>query len=184
MIGTLALVIWFVPIKLYALPIELPFNLEPYRLFLLSLVFAWGIQIVLRRRRLEAAGMEASILLLIGVAVVSTILNFDSLSATADESPINPVALLRQLPAAVRARRVDDRPPAERGADPPHARPGGAPSSRCSRSTRRGRGTTSSTTSPSSSRSSTDRSARCWRCVAASSASTPRRSTRSRWALR
>ena len=34
-IGALVLVIWFVPIKLYALPIQLPFNLELYRLFLL-----------------------------------------------------------------------------------------------------------------------------------------------------
>ena len=90
-ISALVLVIWFVPIKLYALPIELPFNLEPYRLFLLVLVFAWGIQIVIRRGRLDAAGREVAILLLIGVAVVSTIVNFDSLSATADESPVNPV---------------------------------------------------------------------------------------------
>ena len=91
MIGTLVLVIWFVPIKLYALPIELPFNLEPYRLFLLALVFAWLVQLVVRRGRLDAAGREAAILLLIVVAVVSTIVNFDTLRATADESPVNPV---------------------------------------------------------------------------------------------
>ena len=52
----LMLVIWLIPIKVYALPVELPFNLEPYRLFLLALVFAWVIQIVVRRGRLEAAG--------------------------------------------------------------------------------------------------------------------------------
>lgn len=91
MIGTLVLVIWLVPIKLYALPIELPFNLEPYRLFLFALLVAWAIQIGLRRGRLEAAGRGDPILLLIGVAVVSTILNFESLRATADESPVNPV---------------------------------------------------------------------------------------------
>ena len=90
-ISALVFVIWFIPIKLYALPVELPFNLEPYRLFLLALLFAWGIQIVMRRGRLEAAGRERVLLLLIGVAVVSTILNFDSLSAVADESPVNPV---------------------------------------------------------------------------------------------
>ena len=55
------------------------------------LVFAWGIQLVMRRGRLEAAGRERVLLLLIGVAVVSTIVNFDSLSAAADESPVNPV---------------------------------------------------------------------------------------------
>jgi hypothetical protein len=90
-IATLVIVIWFVPIKLYALPIELPFNLEPYRLYLLLLVFAWGLQIILRRRRLEAAGRGDPILLLIGVAVVSTIVNFDSLRSSAEQSPVNPV---------------------------------------------------------------------------------------------
>ena len=90
MIGALVLLIWFVPIKVYALPISLPFKLEAYRLFLLLLVFAWGIQLVRRRGRLDAAGREVVVLLLIGIAVVSTIVNFDTLSATADESPINP----------------------------------------------------------------------------------------------
>ena len=90
MIGALVLLIWFVPIKVYALPISLPFKLEAYRLFLLLLVFTWGIQLVLRRGRLDAAGREVVVVLLIGVAIVSTIVNFDSLSATADESPINP----------------------------------------------------------------------------------------------
>ena len=90
MIGALVLLIWFVPIKVYALPISLPFKLEAYRLFLLVLVFAWGIQLVRRRGRLDAAGREVVVLLLIGIAVVSTIVNFDTLSATADESPVNP----------------------------------------------------------------------------------------------
>ena len=35
-IGALVLLIWFVPIKVYALPIALPFKLEAYRLFLLA----------------------------------------------------------------------------------------------------------------------------------------------------
>ena len=34
---------------------------------------------------------EVAILLLIGVAIVSTVVNFDSLSSTEDESPVNPV---------------------------------------------------------------------------------------------
>src|SRR4051794_26602928 len=91
MLAALVLVLWFVPIKLYTLPINLPFNLEPYRLFLLVLLFAWVVQIVLRRGRVEAAGRGDPILLLIAVAVVSTIVNFDDLRAVADESPINPV---------------------------------------------------------------------------------------------
>jgi polysaccharide biosynthesis protein PslJ len=89
--AALVLVLWFVPIKLYTLPVNLPFNLEPYRLFLLVLIVAWIVQIFLRRGRIEAAGRGDPILLLIGVAIVSTIVNFDQLSAVADESPVNPV---------------------------------------------------------------------------------------------
>lgn len=90
-IALLVLVIWFVPIKLYTLPIELPFNLEPYRLYLLVLVFAWMLTIVLRRGRLEAAGRGDPVLLLIAVAIVSTIINFDSLRASEAQSPVNPL---------------------------------------------------------------------------------------------
>jgi polysaccharide biosynthesis protein PslJ len=90
-IASLVLVIWFVPIKLYALPIELPFNLEPYRLYLLLLVFAWVVQTLRHRGRLDAAGRTTAIALLIGVAIISTAVNFDTLRAGADQSPLNPV---------------------------------------------------------------------------------------------
>ena len=90
-IAALVLVIWFVPIKLYALPIDLPFNLEPYRLYLLVLVFAWVVQTLRHRGRLDAAGQTGAIVLLIGVAIISTAVNFDTLRAGADQSPLNPV---------------------------------------------------------------------------------------------
>jgi hypothetical protein len=90
MISALAVVIWLVPIKLYALPVTLPFNLEPYRLFLFALVAAWLLSVVVRRGRMEAAGRGDPILLLIGVVIVSTIFNFEKLRALADTTPINP----------------------------------------------------------------------------------------------
>jgi hypothetical protein len=89
MIAFLVVVIWLVPIKLYALPVELPFMLEPYRLLLLALVFAWLIALILKRGRMEAAGRGDPILLLIGVAIVSTIVNIGNASAEL-ESPLNP----------------------------------------------------------------------------------------------
>ena len=91
-IAALVLVLWFVPIKLYTLPVELPFNLEPYRLLLLVLLAAWAVQIAfLHRGRIEAAGRAGPVVLLMVVAIVSTIVNFDDLRRTADESPVNPV---------------------------------------------------------------------------------------------
>jgi len=90
-IALFVVVIWFVPIRLYELPIELPFNLEPYRLLLLVLVCAWMLQVALRRRRMEAAGRGDPVLLLMGVAIAGTILNFDALSSAELESPINPL---------------------------------------------------------------------------------------------
>ena len=39
MVASLDLLVWFVPIKTYSFPVDLPFNLEPYRVFLILLVF-------------------------------------------------------------------------------------------------------------------------------------------------
>jgi hypothetical protein len=90
-IAVLVLVIWFIPIKLYTLPVELPFNLEPYRLLLLVLVFAWIVQMVISDGRLDLLGRAVPVGLLMIVAVASTVVNFDSLRATTAESPVNPV---------------------------------------------------------------------------------------------
>lgn len=44
------LVILFVPIKRYALPVELPFQLEPYRLIVLLVFAAWSTSMLIDRR--------------------------------------------------------------------------------------------------------------------------------------
>ena len=131
--------IWFVPIKLYALPIELPFNLEPYRLFLLALVFAWGIQIVDAPRAAGGGRPGAR-----APAADRGRRRLDDRQLRQPQRDGGRVAgqpgpLLRQLPAPLRARRLDDRPHAERRADPPCRSSSAEPSSRCSRSTRRAR---------------------------------------------
>ena len=161
MIAALVLVIWFVPIKLYALPIELPFNLEPYRLFLLALVFALGDA----DRRAAADGWTrpagaGAILLLIGVAIVSTIVNFDTLQRDGRRVAGQP----RRSTSSASCSSSCSSPRRSTGCRTSIRSCGcsssARPSSRCSRSTRRAPGTTSSTTSASSCRSSTSRSAR------------------------
>ena len=58
-IAALILIILFIPIRRYTLPAQLPFQLEPYRLFVLLIVVVWFASLLvdprtrLRRTRLE-----------------------------------------------------------------------------------------------------------------------------------
>jgi polysaccharide biosynthesis protein PslJ len=81
----LALLVWLVPIKTYSLPVNLPFNLEPYRLFLLLLVFAWFIGLLGGRSQLSARGQAYSLGLLTLVLFATQILNFDEVNTATGE---------------------------------------------------------------------------------------------------
>jgi len=81
----LALLVWFVPIKTYSLPVDLPFNLEPYRLFLFLLVFAWLIGLLAGRSHLSAGGQAYPLILLSAVLFATQIVNFDELNAGSTE---------------------------------------------------------------------------------------------------
>jgi hypothetical protein len=75
-----ALVIWLIPIRGYRLPVELPFNLEPYRLFLLVLLGVWFLSMVSGRYPIRAAGHGLPLLLLAGVALAAQSVNFEELT--------------------------------------------------------------------------------------------------------
>jgi hypothetical protein len=63
LIGALIFIIMFVPIKRYGLPGGLPFDLEPYRLYVAVLAFCWLLSLLGDPSvRLRASGLEASIL--------------------------------------------------------------------------------------------------------------------------
>jgi len=64
-------VIWLIPIKSYRLPVSLPFNLEPYRLVIIALLFALLISVVFAGRRLDAGGHGWPVVLLAAAAVAS-----------------------------------------------------------------------------------------------------------------
>jgi hypothetical protein len=53
----LVLVVWLLPIKRYRLPVNLPFDLEPYRVLIFALGIAFVVTLVLGRRRLSAGGL-------------------------------------------------------------------------------------------------------------------------------
>ena len=91
-IGLLILVIWFIPIKLYSLPVDLPFNLEIYRLFLLLLVGGWLLAIVAGRGGVSAAGQVVPLVLLGGGALGATIVNYDALSALGESEALKPIS--------------------------------------------------------------------------------------------
>lgn len=85
MAASLVLLVWLVPIKTYSLPIELPFNLEPYRLFLLLLVFAWLIGLLEGRSHLSAHGHAYALILFTAVLFATQIINFDRVNTGTGE---------------------------------------------------------------------------------------------------
>ncbi len=69
------LVVWLVPIRSYRLPVQLPFSLELYRLFLLLLLTALTYAIAAGTRRVTAAGMAKPVVLLAAAAALSVLVN-------------------------------------------------------------------------------------------------------------
>jgi hypothetical protein len=80
-IAGFALVIWLVPARGYRLPISLPFNLEPYRIVLAALVIALLVTVLSGRTRLGFLGFGLPLAILAGTAILSAILNYESLGS-------------------------------------------------------------------------------------------------------
>lgn len=82
LLAALILIILFVPIRRYSLPGNLPFELEPYRLFVAALLVGWfGSLLVDRRVRLRATGFEGPLALIVGSALASVAANPDRVAA-------------------------------------------------------------------------------------------------------
>ena len=77
----LLLLIWFVPIKTYSFPVDLPFQLEPYRVFLLVLIFTWLLGLIAGHSRLSAGGHAYPLILFTAGLFATQILNFNELNA-------------------------------------------------------------------------------------------------------
>lgn len=74
LLGALALVIVFVPMKRYSFSAELPFQLEPYRILVALLLGGWAASLLVDRRfRLRRTGIEAPIAV-IAVATFGSVL--------------------------------------------------------------------------------------------------------------
>jgi len=81
MLATLILIILFIPIRRYSLPGNLPFELEPYRLFVAVLVLGWFASLLVdHRTRLRKTGFEGPLAIIFGSALLSIAANPDRVS--------------------------------------------------------------------------------------------------------
>lgn len=81
LIAVLLLVILYIPIKKYSLPGNLPFDLEPYRLFVMIIAAGWLISLLVDSRvRLRSGGLEAPFALLLATMFGGVITNGDRIA--------------------------------------------------------------------------------------------------------
>jgi polysaccharide biosynthesis protein PslJ len=86
MIAALVLIILFIPIRRYALPATLPFQLEPYRLFVALLVVVWAASLLVDpRTRLRRTGFEGPLVIIVGSAFASIVANPGRVQAVSSE---------------------------------------------------------------------------------------------------
>jgi hypothetical protein len=82
LLGALVLCILFIPMRRYSLPGKLPFQLEPYRLTVAVVAFAWlGALLVDRRVRVRRSGFERPIAAILLAYIFSDIVNWHSIGA-------------------------------------------------------------------------------------------------------
>jgi polysaccharide biosynthesis protein PslJ len=76
LLAGLVIVILFIPIKRYSLPGHLPFDLEPYRVYVGVVAMMWlGALLVDPRVRFRASGLEIPLFLFVAAALGSVIFN-------------------------------------------------------------------------------------------------------------
>jgi hypothetical protein len=80
-IVVLILLIWLVPTKRYRLPVNLPFKLEPYRLYILFLLGALILMALVGRMRIHGGGHGKAALLLGGAALAAQVANLHAIDA-------------------------------------------------------------------------------------------------------
>jgi O-antigen ligase len=86
MIATLVLIILFIPIRRYALPATLPFQLEPYRVFVALLVVVWVASLLVDpRTRWRRTGFEGPLIVIVGGAFASIVANPGRVQAVSSE---------------------------------------------------------------------------------------------------
>ena len=78
-------VLWFVPIKLYRLPVDLPFQLELYRVVLMFLVLGFVIGSLTSKREIETLGAGKPLFVMALAALSSQIVNAQAIDVAGSE---------------------------------------------------------------------------------------------------
>jgi hypothetical protein len=78
--------LWFVPIKLYRFPVNLPFQLELYRVMILVLVLAFVVSSIVSKRQVETLGAGRPLFVLAAGALASQIVNAAAINAAGTQS--------------------------------------------------------------------------------------------------
>ena len=86
-------VLWFVPIKLYSLPVSLPFELELYRVLLVVLVLAFVVNSLTTKRPVEAFGASKALFVLAAVALTSQIVNASDIDIAGEGQSLKSLSL-------------------------------------------------------------------------------------------
>lgn len=82
LLATTLLVILFIPMKRYRLPIDLPFELEPYRIVVALVAAAWLSSLLVDPSvRLRRTGLDAPLVLFTGAALASLVVNGERVHA-------------------------------------------------------------------------------------------------------
>lgn len=85
-VAGLVCVILFIPIKRYHLPGSLPFDLEPYRLFVAFILSGWALSLLVDPRvRLRGTFLDAPLLIVLAATLASDVLNPDRVGALGTE---------------------------------------------------------------------------------------------------
>ncbi len=78
-IVALIVVIWLVPIKNYRLPVDLPFDLEVYRLLIMALVLTWLASAAAHGGQLRAGGHGKAAVLLAATTIGALVININTI---------------------------------------------------------------------------------------------------------
>ncbi len=74
-------VLWFVPIKLYRLPVDLPFQLEVYRVLIVLLVVGFAIGSLTTKREVETLGVGKPLFVMAVAALTSQVINSQAIDS-------------------------------------------------------------------------------------------------------
>jgi O-antigen ligase len=113
LIAVLILIILFIPIRRYWLPANLPFQLEPYRIFVALLLVGWFSSLLVDpRTRFRRTGVEGPLVLIVGAVFASIVANADRVAQVGSEVDkavmffVSFILLLYLISSVI--RRLDD----------------------------------------------------------------------------